>query len=1117
MKKIFLIILFSFNILYAQTISSEFSRIIRNNRGDLQTGLNVDLYLAGTVVKAYDLIEDSNNPGRYYYSTALHGLYDLYVNDVLKMTNVWHGTNKLSIIADNFENTGTMKTEGFADNIIIWDNLSIALQNVILEAGGTGTIINNPDDISIYNNPIDPEKLSIKPGYMESIFNIDSIRIVVDTAFIYYNGFTVPRKEIIGAQSTDERMLKEVEFKDNATFDSTSYFNRGIKIGPNGSLIDSIKTSDALDYMDIYMNNSITDDTLHFFSLSGDSLELWCKMMKYKAPLNLPIQTISGKKVARLPNESDLYYVDSETGIDSAIYFDNPNVGVKHLWYASFLINVDSKGIHPYDTGAIEDSAAVDAEWDFVSTTTYKYSTDVNTGYYHPYSTKSINLTSNNTTTSKPFNMSTIFLLEANKTYSWEFMAKQTGDFQLAQVTLKDTINNNKYIQEFLPLTGDGIWHQYGGTWRDTVSTWFETMSVEDRHFDPTAGWEDKGNHVLTYTGDIFRKEFYSGKLNSSGIGDSVSNYAFLPTFKISELIPSYTYALSGWFTQDLEILGTADSLHIQIAEFDTIIPIYPIPPDPSGWEHFNIVFTASSYTVTHDTIKVYMNGSGIIYLDDFSLLYDGGSRWVELEVSGNAIKNNGNIYIDNIIMTELSDSSIGWFNEKKGLVLNNTFLDDSLYIYGKYSKGLPFQPTVITSKGNWNDSTTIARLEGNWNVQNGINLENHIYGYAINDVYIEKYFKNPIVMVSEDGGDIFGYIDRVDIDSSGSWDLITGYGRPPADTSVGAYAGIDIRGAWTVVSNSRIEWAANDGISIYGDNHRIINNRVLCGYNPGNGDGLQLKMSNHMYVWHNDVQSIRNYKISIGDTLNFLGSTSWDNKSGALLNRQGQDDGSSYDTVAYNIFRGFSNGIAGNAGWFNSIHNNLIYDVKGNVLDGDTLNPKGGVAISLLGSNSAVYNNIIKDCYEGLYSKLFHDTLIVANNTVLQFTEFGARLKSLTTPIITTDQVKWFNNIFYTDSINSIIVDMDASVEPTEWNYNLYWSPENEFDFRSYVTFLQIISNTIYDQNSYNTQPTLKYTYRIYGQNKNHGKTGFTNYDIFDVLVNGNRDIGAIEILGNQ
>ena len=106
-KMMLTIFLILFNVsMIAQIQTSEFSRIIRNVLCNPKSGLDVDLYDAGTANKLYDLSEDGSIPGRYYHATVAHGLYDIWVGGALKQEDVWVGGNKLSIIADNFDASG---------------------------------------------------------------------------------------------------------------------------------------------------------------------------------------------------------------------------------------------------------------------------------------------------------------------------------------------------------------------------------------------------------------------------------------------------------------------------------------------------------------------------------------------------------------------------------------------------------------------------------------------------------------------------------------------------------------------------------------------------------------------------------------------------------------------------------------------------------------------------------------------------------------------------------------------------------------------------------------------------------------------------------------------------
>ena len=77
------------------------------------------------------------------------------------------------------------------------------------------------------------------------------------------------------------------------------------------------------------------------------------------------------------------------------------------------------------------------------------------TGYYHPNSTKSLNLTSDNPTTSKPFSMTTYVPFDSGKSYSYEYLLKQTGMLNVAKVSITDSASGFTYykdLTDFLDL-----------------------------------------------------------------------------------------------------------------------------------------------------------------------------------------------------------------------------------------------------------------------------------------------------------------------------------------------------------------------------------------------------------------------------------------------------------------------------------------------------------------------------------------------------------------------------------------------------------------------------------------------------------------------------------------
>ena len=112
-----------------------------------------------------------------------------------------------------------------------------------------------------------------------------------DTTEIRNKGLTTPAEIVAGLKSKDSLFLNPARFKDNASFDSTLILKSGIKDNNTGATIDSFKFSSNYDFLRLYLSGYGSEDTLIFFSSTGDSLEIWAKDMLFKAPKNLPLVT----------------------------------------------------------------------------------------------------------------------------------------------------------------------------------------------------------------------------------------------------------------------------------------------------------------------------------------------------------------------------------------------------------------------------------------------------------------------------------------------------------------------------------------------------------------------------------------------------------------------------------------------------------------------------------------------------------------------------------------------------------------------------------------------------------------------------------------------------------
>ncbi len=301
MRKIYyiilLLILISVNII-SQTQTSEFSRIIRNIIGNPQGGLNVDLYDDNTSNKLYDLTEDSKIPGRYYHPTVSHGLYDLCVNGAFKQGDIWHGGNKLSIIADNFDGSGNIltltdnlvDTDHIDDSTIILYDLSIALKNYINAAGG-GSIVNQPDDVSIENKT--DTTLGVKQSWIEGEIDVTkaAMRIEInDSLGVHDVAMRVEIEDSIAAHSlaAPEEISLVMSIDSlwyvttlGATIDTLNTYSNIVNIKTPGAVGDGV-TNDK---------TAIDNAFANLLSLGGGSLIIPDGTYLYTGQMNLDLES----------------------------------------------------------------------------------------------------------------------------------------------------------------------------------------------------------------------------------------------------------------------------------------------------------------------------------------------------------------------------------------------------------------------------------------------------------------------------------------------------------------------------------------------------------------------------------------------------------------------------------------------------------------------------------------------------------------------------------------------------------------------------------------------------------------------------------------------------------
>ena len=851
-------------------------------------------------------------------------------------------------------------------------------------------------------------------------------------------------------------------FRNPAEFDSTTNHKGGIKIGSD-DLIDSIK-----------------------HNANDDAIEIWRKNMKYK-----------------IGHSGRDFYINSITGINDPIYFDDPAVGVLTLDYASLLMNVDSNGVKLVPEGQMEDHTNFLADWTVNATTITSMVADVITSRQDPLTTKSLKLTSNNPTTAKPASVEVEIILEEGKNYEWQFLLKSHGTApNLNNMVIKLTSTADptiKFISENVLPTLTDTWYLYGGGPADTINTKYQLFRSENvREFDDLTDWAAFGaGTTITQGTESSISEPNAGIIQFNSIGNGTTFFLRLPDAQVNALTAGVTYPFSFWaYIDESEIAysGTK-SITVRMGDYQ-----HEFTGLTSGWTLFSddIVATAS----TTGDIDFWLNGTGVVWIDNLDIhtdLASGGFLSTTLTFSTNCKQDLGYINIDNFIIREISDSSIGWLRGGDVVHISGEFLEDSLDIDGRFVKGWPGLPIVFTGRGD-----SVPTINGNWVVYDGlINTFNAARWIAFSDLFLEKAYINGFNAVEGNGGDLYNWFSRIRMDSCGLWNPLTGYADHPY-TNVG----LNIRGRYTWTDRCYFTNIGNDPFSIYGDNHWITNNRFIGGFNLFNGDGLQLKMSNDMYVVNNWITSERYYKLANGETLPVDMDPNLDNKSAILLSRQGQPVGSSRNIVAYNLLEGFSNGLAGNNGEDNLVYGNIIKQPKENDLAGYL---GGGDGMALFGPRTTFINNIIFGAWTGISVKVADwNGSIIANNSIIDSRDISVLVKNPSDP---GDIYEFYNNIISTDTTGTILLDIDPDFTPVTWDYNIYKSPEDDFAFGTATTFTDIQALG-YDANSFNQDPMLTNDWwpTELSPGIDTGKDGISLVDALRRKIMGQLDIGAIE-----
>ena len=134
--------------LLGQNLTSKYSMVLKYNSGRVATGKNVDLYQNG--VKKYDLSEDPSTPGTYYNDTVAAGEYDIYVGGTLYKSGIYIGANKLSIVANKFDDNGNLAGDG----------ITALVDSLTLKIGTNQLKLSSVDGPRIANKAISGSKVA---------------------------------------------------------------------------------------------------------------------------------------------------------------------------------------------------------------------------------------------------------------------------------------------------------------------------------------------------------------------------------------------------------------------------------------------------------------------------------------------------------------------------------------------------------------------------------------------------------------------------------------------------------------------------------------------------------------------------------------------------------------------------------------------------------------------------------------------------------------------------------------------------------------------------------------------------------------------------------------------
>lgn len=815
-------------------------------------------------------------------------------------------------------------------------------------------------------------------------------------------------------KNLDSLFYANIRMFNNVIVDSTLTINKGLVLGENGATIKNIKMGSDYKTLDV----TLADGSQFYLTRKGNP-----------------------------------YFINYNTGIDSPQYFATTQ-GVKTASYAAYLIQKDTFSIKLLSDGEFEDSASVAANWTFTvaggGSGTWKMPLTVMSGYIDPTTTKSLLLVA---AENKAVTFDQYIHLDSGKIYYIEALTKLVGAPAISQITIIDSIETSrKVVQETISNTS---WDKFLGNPEDTISTYFQSIvSTGDQGFEKTNHWTSSGNHSFALDSSESISQIYDGeyvgRIISSGTGDATSNNVYLLAADVGiETGKNYNFQ---FHTYSETTPNSTDSIIVSIGDIRLAYHI----SKKEIWETFTGSFISTA-TTDAANLKIYLNQADTIYFDELSVLWDGGDRTFKVTIKETGVAGDS-LWVDNFLIREKTITPWGKFLPGDAFIFTGEF-PDSFQLDGKYIQGDSLNPILLIAKDS-------AKFMGNWITDTPI-MTTNVVGVTVSGFYIEKILgkgmRLSMVPPTQDG---WFTATKNRLDSIG-----TGVGWIIGDsinTLSGNGLAIQLRGNHHTATDNYITRTWNDAFNCTGSDSYYANN--YCddiAWSPI-GDGIQLTAADRVIIKNNFFRSHR-----------ALYDSTFDHKAALNINGEITDPIGRDMEMAYNTLMGFS-GAVGGKGQFVRIHHNFVSDCK---ISEHTSPYTGGNAIATMGDSGYIYMNIITNSVNALFIKRAGDQWI-SNNTCVDFNSYssginGSCIESKSSwAAYQNDSVSVWNNIFYTDSLNSKIISVTNTMPIKLWDYNVYYSPENEFVFKTATTFEEI-QTLGFDLNSFNESVLFDASFR--------------------------------------